>query len=123
MLKKIYIKKKFTFWKNLIIKNHYYIKISVSNKIFIKILNKRYKKKNKITDILSFISNEKKNLGDIIFCNFFLKIYNLNINIIHAILHLLEFDHEKKKDEYIMFNLKKKIGMSGIEPPTIITSK
>tara|TARA_B100001250_G_C19300077_1_gene571474 strand:+ start:129 stop:587 length:459 start_codon:yes stop_codon:yes gene_type:complete len=93
----------------------------------IKLLNKKFRKKNKATDILSFPFFNKKNfkkslkskkfyLGDIIisyeefkkknkndYKNGFIKIF------IHGFLHLLNFDHKLDKDYKIMNSLENKI--------------
>lgn len=121
--KKKIITNKFIFWKKKIIKKKYYLSIFISNKKHISILNKKYRKKNKPTDILSFLSDIKNNLGDIIVCQPLIKKIDIETTLIHGILHLLNYDHEKKKDKNIMLKLERKIGMSGIEPPTITTSK
>ena len=86
----------------------------LSNNKNIQKLNKLFRKKNKPTDILSFPLNKKvrikKNtyLGDIIISyNFISKPKSLNTKLfrekvtkifIHGFLHLLGFDHKKKKD-------------------------
>ena len=80
-------------------------------------LNKLYRKKDKITDILSFSSELPKKMsgdfiGDIALC---LKRINADINkknkvsdhhwahlLIHGTLHLLGFDHETIQDADIM---------------------
>ena len=96
----------------------------------IKKLNKKFRKKNKITDVLSFPSHEKKllyklmknnnkniYLGDIIinlnkiiktnekenFLNIFDKIW------IHGLVHLLGHKHKLNKDFFIMQKLENKI--------------
>tara|TARA_B100000965_G_C19566146_1_gene746912 strand:- start:1249 stop:1707 length:459 start_codon:yes stop_codon:yes gene_type:complete len=93
----------------------------------IKLLNKKFRKKNKPTDILSFPFNEKKllkqnvkakkfYLGDIIisheeftkknkydYTNGFIKIF------IHGFLHLLSFNHKSNKDYKIMSSIEKKL--------------
>jgi probable rRNA maturation factor len=86
----------------------------------IKKLNRKYRKKNKITDVLSFseLKNQKKelkikktekniNLGEIIICpqevnknakKFKSKFENeLYQVLIHGVLHLLGYDHEKSE--------------------------
>ena len=86
----------------------------LSNNKSIKILNKRFRNKNKPTDILSFPFNNKwkKNkelyLGDIVISyDFMNKPKNQNLSLfkekviktfIHGFLHLLGFDHIKLKD-------------------------
>tara|TARA_B100001059_G_C17264428_1_gene300537 strand:+ start:41 stop:502 length:462 start_codon:yes stop_codon:yes gene_type:complete len=86
----------------------------LSNNKSIKRLNKKFRNKNKPTDILSFpfenkIKKKKKlYLGDIVISyNFMIKPRNQNLSLfkdkviktfIHGFLHLLEFDHIKIKD-------------------------
>lgn len=112
----------------LITKKNAEINVKITKKLDIKNLNKKYKNKNKYTDVLTFKNNnivKQKIIGDIILC---LEIINYEKNtleniIIHSILHILDYNHEKNKDYKIMKRVEKKIGMSGIEPPTITTSK
>ena len=86
----------------------------LSNNQNIKRLNKKFRKKNKPTDILSFPFEKKTNvnknlyLGDIIisyeFINFPIFIKNFEFKkklvktFIHGFLHLLSYDHVKIKD-------------------------
>ena len=86
----------------------------LSNNKNIQKLNKIFRKKNKPTDILSFPLTKKVRiskqtyLGDIIISyNFINKPKSLNTDLfrekvtkifIHGFLHLLGFDHKKKKD-------------------------
>ena len=86
----------------------------LSNNQNIKKLNKKFRKKNKPTDILSFPFEKKFNLkknlylGDIIisyeFINIPIKKTNLEFKdklvktFIHGFLHLLNYDHIKLKD-------------------------
>ena len=88
--------------------------VLLSNNKNIQKLNKRFRKKNKPTDILSFPLDKKINkkkylyLGDIIISyNFILKPKSLTIKefqekliriFIHGFLHLLNYDHIKLKD-------------------------
>ena len=97
----------------------------LSNNKSIRKLNKKFRNKNKSTDILSFpfqkkIKLKKKlYLGDIIISfNFMNKPKNLQINLfkdkviktfIHGFLHLLSFDHIKLKDYNIMYREEQKI--------------
>ena len=97
----------------------------LSNNRSIKKLNKKFRNKNKPTDILSFPSEKKINikknsyLGDIIISyNFMNKPKNQNINLfkdkviktfIHGFLHLLGFNHVKKDDYKKMLEEEKKI--------------
>ena len=102
-----------------------YLTLLLSNNRNIKILNKKFRKKNKHTDILSFPSGQKtKNLkkiylGDIIISyNYMNKPKNLTnfefkkktIKIfIHGYLHLLGYDHINLKDYQIMYREEKKV--------------
>ena len=86
----------------------------LSNNQNIKKLNKKFRKKNKPTDILSFPFEKKFNisknlyLGDIVisyeFINIPIFITNLEFKekvvktFIHGFLHLLNYDHVKLKD-------------------------
>lgn len=77
-------------------------------------LNLEYRKKNRPTDVLSFSesSNEEKYLGEILICLSEVrnnaKIYNQELEeelkrvLIHGILHLLGYDHERKGDKIMM---------------------
>ena len=104
--------------------------LSLSDNQKIRKLNKKFRKKNKPTDVLSFPYNYKvgKNkfyLGDIIISYNFMNqpknISNLNFKnkvvkiFIHGFLHLLGFDHKKNSDfnkmqreENKLFNLLEK---------------
>lgn len=87
-------------------------------------LNFQYRKKNKPTDVLSFGQKDmrigkQKVLGDIIIA----KETTLRqakkakhrlkdeyaMLAIHGLLHLLGYDHERIKDEVVMFGLQKKL--------------
>jgi len=102
-----------------------YLTLLLSNNKNIKKLNKKFRNKNKHTDILSFPFKQKQKkfkedyLGDIIISyNYMNKPKNLNTYdfkekvtkiFIHGFLHLLGFDHIKKKDYLKMFDEEKKI--------------
>ena len=110
-----YFPKKFRF-----IKQKVYITLLLSNNKNIKKLNKVFRNKDKHTDILSFPFQEKLNkakeiyLGDMIISfNYMNKPKSLStidfkkkvVKIfIHGFLHLLNFDHIKKKDYIKMLN-------------------
>ena len=102
-----------------------YLTLLLSNNKNIKILNKKFRKKNKHTDILSFPSGQKtKNLkkiylGDIMISynymnkpkdltNFEFKKKTIKI-FIHGYLHLLGYDHIDLKDYQIMYREEKKV--------------
>ena len=81
------------------------ISLAFVSKEEIKKLNKKFRKKNKATDVLSFELKEKDYLGEIVICPEVVKENKEEIMevFIHGILHLLGYDHEKsKKQEEIM---------------------
>ena len=104
-----------------------FITVLLTNNKKIKLLNKKFRNKNKSTDILSFPFFDKINLnknlksnniylGDIAISyedfskkninniqNGFIKIF------IHGFLHLLNFDHKSKKEYKIMHSVENKI--------------
>ena len=102
-----------------------YLTLLLSNNKNIKILNKKFRKRNKHTDILSFPSGQKTKdlkkiyLGDIIISynymnkpkdltNFEFKKKTIKI-FIHGYLHLLGYDHINLKDYQIMYREEKKV--------------
>tara|TARA_B100000242_G_C42772734_1_gene359862 strand:+ start:102 stop:560 length:459 start_codon:yes stop_codon:yes gene_type:complete len=103
------------------------ITVLLTNNKRIKFLNKRFRKKNKSTDILSFPFFEKKNLkkviklkkfylGDIVISyEDFIKKNKSNYEIsfikifIHGFLHLLKFDHISDNDYLIMNKVENQI--------------
>tara|TARA_Y100000022_G_C13218001_1_gene360882 strand:+ start:242 stop:703 length:462 start_codon:yes stop_codon:yes gene_type:complete len=115
-----YFPKKFRF-----INKKVYLTLLLSNNQKIKILNRKFRNKNKHTDILSF-KFEKKNrnlkeiyLGDIVISfNYISKPRNLSnydfkkktIKIfIHGFLHLLGYDHIYNKDFKKMLREEEKV--------------
>ncbi len=87
-------------------------------------LNHKYRKKNKTTDVLSFgqddyFNQKRKVLGDILISKTKAKkqakaaghrlIDEYRLLAIHGLLHLLGYDHERIKDEVVMFTLQKKL--------------
>ena len=99
--------------------------ILLSNNKNIKKLNKKFRNKNKVTDILSFPSEKKINIkkssyiGDIVISYEFInKPRTLSVPkfkhkvtkiFIHGFLHLLGYDHIKLKDFKSMLNEEEKI--------------
>ena len=119
-LKKVSKSIKFFKEKNII------FTILLTNSTTMKKLNKKFRKINKPTDVLSFPSFSKENLkylkkkkiylGDIAVSyeiinsrskinDFFLEFDKVWI---HGLLHLIGYDHIKKKDYLKMFKLEKK---------------
>ncbi len=102
-----------------------YLTLLLSNNKRIKSLNKKFRNKNKHTDILSFPFENKINnlkeiyLGDIIISyNYMNKPKNLSNNMfkkktikifIHGFLHLLGYDHIKNLDFKKMLNEETKL--------------
>ena len=101
--------------------------IFLTNSLSIKKLNKKFRKQNKSTDVLSFPFfsqkkiklNKKKNIyiGDIATCyeiinfrskktNFFLEFDKVWV---HGFLHLLGYNHIKNKDYFKMNRIEKRI--------------
>ncbi len=112
--------KKFRF-----IKRKAYLTLLLSNNRNIKKLNKKFRKKNRHTDVLSF-PFEKKNknlkeiyLGDIIISfNYMNEPKNLTLKkfkektikiFIHGFLHLLGYDHIREKDYKKMIKIEQKV--------------
>ena len=101
------------------------LSVLLSNNTNIKKLNKKFRNKNKPTDVLSFPSEKKINikknsyLGDIIISYEFMNkpkfLTNLEFKrkvtkiFIHGFLHLLGHDHIKLKDYKKMFRQEEKI--------------
>ncbi len=85
------------------------ISLAFVSKEEMKKLNKKFRKKNKTTDVLSFNLAEKEYLGEIVICHEVVKEnakkYGVPVKkemmkvFIHGILHLLGYDHEKNKKE------------------------
>ncbi len=85
-------------------------------------LNRQYRGKNKVTDVLSFASGRESDelLGELVLCPKEIQKrgrshglsyeQELGYNMIHGILHLLGYDHEvSKKEEVIMFKIQDRI--------------
>lgn len=79
-------------------------------------INHQFRQKNKPTDILSFASDDKGSLGELLLCMPVLKRqareHGLSVRaemcymLIHGILHLLGYDHElSAREERLMFSI------------------
>lgn len=79
-------------------------------------INFQYRKKNKPTDILSFLSADSGSLGELLLCPKILKKqakehgHSVEAEtfymLVHGILHLLGYDHEESaKEEKLMFRI------------------
>ena len=85
------------------------ISLAFVEKSEIQKLNKKFRNKNKPTDVLSFNINEDSCLGEIVICPDVAKENAKKFGVavkhevmklfIHGILHLLGYDHEKSKKE------------------------
>ena len=101
--------------------------ILLTNSLNIKKLNKKFRKRNKITDVLSFPFFSSKNLnlvkenniyiGDIAVCYEIISkrskknsfISEFDKVWVHGLLHLLGYDHIKNKDYFKMHKFEKRI--------------
>ena len=126
----IYLKKKIKkIQKDRFFNNKKYsLSLQLSGEKEIKYLNNKFRKKNKPTDILSFPSETKKNLKNLIASNS--KIYlgdiiinikkmnisskvlfknHLNVLFVHGLLHLFGYDHKKNSNFKTMNTIEKKL--------------
>lgn len=86
------------------------ISLALVSETEIKNLNRVYRHQNKVTDVLSFNLDSPTILGEVVICLAQAKKQaknnkkslsaELKLLIIHGILHLLGFDHEKSEAEY-----------------------
>ena len=101
--------------------------ILLTNSLNMKKLNKKFRKKNKSTDVLSFPSFSQKKLkmikekeiylGDIAASYEIIKSRVINDNFlqefdkvwVHGLLHLAGYDHIKNQDYYKMIKIEKRI--------------
>ncbi len=85
-----------------------------------KVINKTYRKKNYATNVLSFEGAEPNCLGELVICPQVLKReakelgftfqYWLGYMLIHGVLHLQGYDHEKSKaEEKRMFKIQDQV--------------
>ena len=112
----------------IFIKNNIFCTLLLSNNKEIQLLNKRFRKKNKPTDVLSFPFQNKHELkkklkkekeiyiGDIIINLYKIKNKKVLKNFkyefdrlwIHGLIHLLGYTHKKDKDFFKMNHIEKK---------------
>jgi|TARA_B110000438_G_scaffold223133_1_gene216661 probable rRNA maturation factor len=108
-------------------KKNFVFTILLTNSINIKKLNKKFRKKNKVTDVLSFpfsqfsdlkIKKEKKiYMGDIVISYEIISSRSKKKNFIiefdkvwvHGLLHLVGYDHIRNKDYFKMHKIEKRI--------------
>ena len=112
-------------------KKKIFFTLLLSNNKKIKKLNKKFRNKNKSTDVLSFpfqkkiVLKKKLYLGDIIISYDYMNIpknqktslFKVKVikTFIHGFLHLLSFDHIRLKDYKKMFKEEQKIYQSVIK--------
>ena len=108
-------------------KNKYSFSLQLSGTKEIQILNKKFRKKNKSTDILSFPNQNKKKLEKITKLNFEIYLGDIIINLkkmntfskilfkkhldvlwIHGLVHLFGFDHKKESSYKRMQSIEKR---------------
>ena len=95
-------------------KKKWIVSVSFVKKNKMKMLNKKYRKKNAPTDVLSFTMKEGSLLGDVVVCPSIAKVNAVKYGstfrdeiarlVVHGLLHLLGYEHGKK-----MFDLQDKI--------------
>ena len=106
-------------------KSNLFSTLVLTNSKMIKDLNKKFRKKNRSTDIISFPfyrkselrrllkSNKKVYIGDIVINlnKIKKKDFKKNFNIlwVHGLLHLIGFTHSKDVEYYKMLRLEKKL--------------
>ena len=117
--------------------NFYSLNLVFVNDKSIKKINKEYRKKNKTTDVLTFVNSIKSNENiNEIYCDIFFSAETIKkdakINIInfydhithlmiHCFLHVNGYDHKKKNDFIKMKNLEEKILLKfDLESPYLI---
>ena len=101
--------------------------ILLTDSLYIKKLNKKFRKRNKSTDVLSFPYLSDKNLklikknkiyiGDIAVCYEVINLRSKRKSFItefdkvwvHGLLHLIGYDHIKNRDYYKMNKIEKRI--------------
>ena len=120
----------FGFKKN----KYYFLNLIFINDNKIKKLNKYYRKKNKTTDVLTFVmQEEKKNITNEVYCDIFFAAETIKIDakknlinfydhlthlIVHCFLHVNGYDHKKNTDFLKMKNIEIKIlSRLGIKNP------
>ena len=104
---------------SLLKKDNCCIEIFLVSNLAIKKINRVWRKKNKVTNVLSFC--EPKNfihspskfnfLGEIYICLDYVRSHSQSIEhmLVHGILHLLGYDHETIKDQKNMERIEDRI--------------
>ncbi len=110
--------------KILNIKQKYMLDLSIVDEKRIKQINKDFRKKDAVTDVISFAFNDNREfqselLGEIFICYERIleqaKKYEHSVRreyvflFVHGVLHLLGYDHMNEADEKIMFGLQEEV--------------
>lgn len=105
--------------RELGVKDQKKVSIGFVSKAQIRALNKKYRGKDKATDVLSFQVSDGKMLGEVLICYEQAKKQaaemkhtarkEIQFLLVHGILHLFDFDHEKPAQAKRMFSLQEKI--------------
>jgi len=121
-----------TTFEVLKIKENYEIDVSLVDKKTIQEINRKYRKNDKVTDVISFAFNDDEREKELIFSNETARMLGeiliclpraieqakeignsiereLSFLFLHGLLHLLGYDHMTPEDEAIMFPLQDKI--------------
>jgi probable rRNA maturation factor len=98
----------------------------------IRALNRRFRKKNKATDVLSFEANSDETLGIPVLGDIVISVETaqkqavqfehdlgdeLCVLFVHGLLHLLGYDHEKSEEEAVKQAEAEMFVLSGIDVP------
>ncbi|MFH1315285.1 MAG: rRNA maturation RNase YbeY [Candidatus Uhrbacteria bacterium] len=96
-------------------KNNWQVSIAFVEQKEIKKHNRDYRGKNQVTDVLSFTHHQGDFLGEILICYDQAKKQatekgintrdEVIILITHGLLHLLDYDHQTKKEAKIMYSI------------------
>jgi probable rRNA maturation factor len=106
--------------KKIFLKKKQSLTVIFLNRLPAKAINFQYRKKNYATDILSFDGDGVESLGELVLCPEILQRQavehdlsfrqELGYMLIHGVLHLLGYDHEKNQEEaQEMFQLQDEI--------------
>jgi probable rRNA maturation factor len=114
-------------FEKFFLKNNIYCTLLLSSNKEIKNLNKKFRKKNKSTDVLSFPFQSKKELNNLLKKEKEIYLGDIIINLnrikkkdlenfksefnrlwIHGLVHLFGYDHKKERDFIKMNRLEKK---------------
>jgi probable rRNA maturation factor len=97
------------------------VTVAVVSDARVRALNRRYRRKDRVTDVLSFPAGESGNLGDIVIAEGLAgrqarqaghaRAVELRVLALHGLLHLLGYDHEH--DDGRMARLERRLRRKG----------